>query len=73
VSDITRQQAVASDSALIVVVLDQANACQTQLLDGLRSALDSSACSLIVYVNDPAAHAIRSPGRRLLRSGRAAG
>jgi diguanylate cyclase (GGDEF)-like protein len=59
--------------SLVAVILDQVNAYQTQLLDGIRSVFDDSGHPVGVYVNDPFAHAVRSPARRRLEMGRAAG
>jgi diguanylate cyclase (GGDEF)-like protein len=58
---------------LVAVILDQVNAYQTQLLDGIRSVLDGGEHPVGVYVNDPFAHALRSPARRRLETGRVAG
>lgn len=57
----------------VVVVLDQVNAYQTLLLDGIRSVLDRSRTPVTVYVNDPFARQIRSPARQLLHSGEFSG
>jgi diguanylate cyclase (GGDEF)-like protein len=58
---------------LVAVILDQVNAYQTQLLDGIRSVLDGGDHPVGVYVNDPFAQAVRSPARRRLEMGRFAG
>ena len=66
-------EAGAAGRGLVVVVLDQVNAYQTQLLDGIRSVLDGGCHPVVVYVNDTFAHTVRSPVRRLLESGLAGG
>lgn len=53
----------------LLIIVDQVNAYQSRLLEGIRSVLDPAKIPQIVYISDPFARRLRTPARQLLLAG----